>query len=259
LLDETPLGSIRSCEPWGNAVKRSRMYGSHDIPFIISKDGLSISVEKEGENFVYRREYNQEKEARVLLLKKGKILINPVEPVNKPKEITSYLLIDFETPVKLGPKVSRRLFLKFPIELGVFLSENDNCEILDIITMTRQKYTLYGDPRNGVICRYWKSNIYSSVPSVNPYYEGVMELNMTNYTARWDQVHRAVFDAYGMKIYYNDEIVSMKANMRIISEELAETDFHDSPLRADMKKSVEYYTSRKIPVLTTKFVMEWGT
>ncbi len=234
------------------------MFGSHGIPLKILKDGMCISIEKVQENLLYRRAWLDEKVEKILISNNGKILINPVEPVNKPREITAYLLIEFEKDITIKPKAARSIFLKFPVEIGIFIYENKDFEILDILTLAKQKFALYGDPRNGVICRHWKSDVYSSKPTGNPVYEGVVQLNITNTTTEWNQVTKAVFNAYGMKIYYSDDMVSMKANMKVLGEGIAETDFVDSPLKEGMKKSQELYTTRKLPVITTKFVMEWG-
>ena len=46
--------------------------------------------------------------------------------------------------------------------------------------------------------------------------------------------------------------------MKIVGEEIAETDFIDSPLISGMKKSLELYNTRKVSIIGPKFVMEGG-
>lgn len=201
-----------------------------------------------------------EKVEKNLLASTGKILINPVEPLNKPKELTSYLLIEFERTLVVEPGTTQKIYAKYPLEIDVFISGkgNENFKILDIFTLMKQKFTLYGDPSSGVICKYWRSAVYSSIPSVNPIHEGVVELSITNTSTGWVEVTKAVFNAYGMKMYYHDDMVAMKAKMKIMRGKMAETDFFDSPLETGMKKSLELYTVRKVAITTTKFVMEEG-
>ena len=234
------------------------MFGLHDIPLRISQEGISLSVERTVGGLLYKRECMDEEVENFLLSSNSKILINPVEPLNKPKELTPFLLIEFERSIFVEPAAKRKIFIKFPVEIGVFISGKKRFQILDVITLARQKFTLYGDVRSGVICKYWKSEVYSTIPDTKPIHEGVMELNMTNTTAKWVEVEKAVFNAYGMKIYYNDDMVAMMANMKIMSEGIAETDFINSPIEKGMKKSLEIYAARKIPVITTKFLMEEG-
>jgi len=234
------------------------MFGLHKVPLRIEKAGISLRVRKEGEVLVYRRECRGEKVEKTLLTSNGKILINPIEPLNTPKEITPYLLIHFEKALLVEPKITTEVFLTFPVEIGIFVSQNEHFEICDIFTIAKQKFTLYGDPRSGVICRYWGSNVHSSIPTGNPFQEGVLQLNIRNTTAKWIEVSKAVFNAYGMKIYYNDKKVSMKAELKLMSKGSAETDSIDSPLEERMKKSLELYTTRKLAITTTKFMMEAG-
>jgi len=120
--------------------------------------------------------------------------------VNKPKELTPHFLIEFERSVFIEPSARRTVFVKFPVEIGVFVHGKKDFQILDVLTLNKQKFTLYGDVVSGVICKYWKSEVYSTIPDTNPVYEGVIELNITNTTARWVEVTKAVFAAYGMKI-----------------------------------------------------------
>jgi hypothetical protein len=234
------------------------MFDCYDIPFELEKEGIALSLEKEGESFIYRSACAGARLEKIILARTGKVFINPIEPLNTPKELTSNLLIDFEKTLLIEPEATKKIFITYPIEIGVFISTETAVEVLDIFTLVRQKLTLYGDPRSGVICKYWRSKIYSSAPSVNPLHEGIVELSIKNTTEEWVKVTKAIFNAYGMKIYYRDDLVAMKASMKILPGNLAETDFVDAPLKPGMKKSVELYTARKLVVKTTKFIMEAG-
>ncbi|MDY7031876.1 MAG: DUF432 domain-containing protein [Thermodesulfobacteriota bacterium] len=233
-------------------------FGRYDIPLSIKREGISISMEKHADVLVYKRETPYETMERVLLADNAQILINPVEPLNTPKEITPFLHIEFEKVLVLEPKVSKVVCITFPIEIGVFISGSKDLESLDIFSLEKQKFTLYGDPSNGIICRSWGSDVHPVIPPLNPLHSGVLSLKIINTTGKWLQVSQAVFNAYGMKIYYNKDVVSMKASMRIMSNRTAETDFMDSPIIAEMENSLELYTVRKLVVTSTKYVMEAG-
>ena len=234
------------------------MYGSYNIPFELEEEGIALSLEKEGKGFIYRSACAGARLEKILLARTGNVFINPIEPLNKPKELTSSLLIEFEKALLIEPEATKKIFITYPIEIGVFISTKTAVEVLDIFTLVRQKLTLSGDPRSGVICKYWRSNVYSSAPSVNPLHEGIVELSIKNTTKGWVKVTKAIFNAYGMKIYYRDDLVAMKATMKIMPGNLAETEFVDAPIEPGMKKSLELYTVRKLAVKTTKFIMEAG-
>ena len=195
---------------------------------------------------------------KILVKGDGKVLINPIEPLNKPKKITSHLLVEFDKTITIAPTSRVKVYIKFPIEMGVFISDEEEIEIIDILSLVKQKFTLYGDPSSGLICKYWKSEIYSTIPDADPISEGIMELSIINDAEIWVEVSRAVFNAYGMKIYYDSDMVSMKANMKIISNSIAETSFSDTPIRAGMEKSMELYTAKRLYVNGTKCIMEAG-
>jgi hypothetical protein len=234
------------------------MYGFHAVPLKIENEDILITVEKTGDNLIYKREYSEAKVEKILLTKNNKILINPIEPLHKPRELTPYLLIKPEKPIVIEPKVKKIIYLKFPLEIGIFVSGLEEFQVLDILTLVRQKLTLYGEVRGGIICKFWESELFDSAPSVNPLEEGIIELTINNTTGRWYEITQPVFNAYGMKIYYGNKTVSMRATLKIYTGGIGETEFFDSPLYKGMSKSLELYTARKIPVVSTKFIMEWG-
>ena len=88
--------------------------------------------------------------------------------------------------------------------------------------------------------------------------EGVIEVDITNKSGEWVNIVNLVFQAHGMKIYYNKNLVSMKSVVSVINDDVAEIDFINAPLKEDMKKSIELYIAKKLIPLTGKFVMEEG-
>jgi len=253
-LEKSKKGSDGLSSP----VIHKPLFGYHEIPLSISHEGFSISAEPADEIVVYRRECGQEKVEKTLLVSDARLLINPVEPLNTPKEISPHLLIEFDKMLAVEPKARRKIFLTFPIEIGVFISAKREHKNIDVFGLHKQKFTLYGDPRVGVICKYWKSGVFSTAPALDPLREGVLRLTIINTTGDWVEATKAVFNAYAMKIHYNDDMVSMKATMKIIGPHIAETNFIDSPLEKNMINSLELYIARKLAVTEPKFVMELG-
>ena len=239
-------------------MKESGIFGLHNVPLSIVREGISLSIEKDGNGLLYKRKCMEEEVENIFLSSNSKVLINPIEPLHMPKELTPYLLIEFEKSIFIEPMARKIIFIKFPVEIGIFVHGKRDYQIIDILSLAKQKYTLYGSIISGIICKYWKSDVYFTMPEVNQIYEGVIELSMKNTTTRWVEVTKAVCNAYGMKIYYSNDMVSMKANMKIISKTIAEIGFVGSHLEKGMKRSLELYTSKKIPMIATKFLMEEG-
>ena len=64
-------------------------FGSFKVPLKISDKNVKISVKVKKSGLVYHREAMGENVDKMLLASTGKIIINPVEPINTPKQITS--------------------------------------------------------------------------------------------------------------------------------------------------------------------------
>jgi hypothetical protein len=234
------------------------MFGEHSIPLKIETEGLSLVLEKEGDNLVYKRDCLGNEEEKTLLTGKEEILLNPVEPLHTPKKLTSYLMIAFEDELVVEPKASKKVFVTFPVEIGVFLKALKKFDLLDVVSLVKSKFTLYGTPRGGSICKYWHSAVHFAVPAVNIFHEGVMSLRIKNETDRWETVTKVVLNGYGMKIHFNETIASTKAEMKIIDRGLAETEFVGSPMEKGMTKAQETYVSGMISMEPTRFVMNEG-
>jgi len=233
------------------------VFGSYDISnFEISGENYFLRIKDEGSLKVYERDVNGSKLEKLVASSDGKVLVNPVEPVNLPKNITNYLMIAFKRSVILEPKVSRKIFVAFPVEVAVILAGKKSLEVVDIFSFSKPKFALYGDPRRGVICRYWESDIYGERVSFDYRVEGLLEVELQNSSDEWVELRKIVLDVYGMKIYYGEDVVAF-ARVNVLSESVAETEFVSKRLDS-YKKSLELYTARKIPIIKKKFVMELG-
>jgi len=232
------------------------MFGRYRGSFRRECGDILVEAESVDGLLTYRRRCEGQTFERILVSKTGEVVINPVEPVNLPQDITDFLQIEF-SPMIIEPGASRTVYLKFPIEIGVLVECARDIEVVDVFAPGSQKYTLYGSPTNGVITRYYESAVYPEVPPVDPFREGVMEFSIQNAYREWVEVSRVVFESTDMKIYYGD-FVAATAKMKILTKTMAGTDFVDAPLRPGMVKSVELYTARKIPAIDRGYLMEWG-
>jgi uncharacterized protein len=234
------------------------IFGENAIPCDLKQSDLQITVSQDQNSFSYFRDCSGSKVEKLILMSFSDILIAPVEPLNLPSQVASYLMIEFGREIMLEPEANQIIYLTFPIETGVFVGRKGKYELLDVFTLTKPRYTLYGEPRNGFICKYWKSKIYLEEPAINTFYEGVIKLNIDNASHEWVAVNKALFNGVGMKIYYNQDCVSMKAQMKVLEEEVAEIQFQNSALHKEMKKSPELFSLKKLSVVSKKAVMLEG-
>jgi hypothetical protein len=235
------------------------MYGKHDLPFTVEQEGLSIAITKSGDtSYQYIRACGENTLEKSLVVSKGEFMIQPVEPLNTPKTLTPYLLIEFEKNILLEPKGSKRLFLTFPIDIGVLIRLNKEVKVVDSMSLVPQKFTLYGDPKQGLICKYWKSSLHDAMPTCDPLREGILELTVSSASREWEDISKTVLSAYGMKVYYGKTLVTMKGKMKVNDDKTADTDMQDTGLERSMKKSPKTFAPRKLSMVTTTFHMEYG-
>jgi hypothetical protein len=234
------------------------IFGLHRFPVSISGKGWSIVLNEAEKLLSYRRESPVGVSERGILDVPEGIVMHPVEPLNTPKRISPYLLIEFSKALVVGPHSTQSVFLKFPVETGVFLPRGNDHDLLDILSLNPTKYTLYGTPRGGLVCRFWRSDVFRTVPKTNTVYEGVLKLEITNSTDTWVPLRKSVLDVHGMKIYYKDAMVAAWARMTLLSETKAESEFVDSPLEEGMLSSIELFRLGKLAVASSRFYMSEG-
>ncbi len=235
------------------------MYGEHSYPLHIDEDGVLIDIiEKDGAYFYKRKSATGSTFECYLSDGNGKIRICPVEPVNLPKYITDYLEIDFEK-VMIAPNSEHTIYLRIPLEIGVFYDFGENLELIGVFSNIPQKYTLYGEPATGIIARSYQSNVYHTIPDVDKTREGVLQLKIINNESDIAVVSKVVLDCYSMKIYFNEKMAAMKAIMKIQPKKTAYTECIDEPLIEGMTRSTEIYAAfSSIPVIRKSFFMESG-
>ncbi len=230
------------------------MYGNYEHPIDLTHGVLSLSLTREGELSIYKRNLDGETKERHILGPAG-IVIHPVEPVQTPKNLTPCLLLEFDREISLPPKGLQPFFLTFPVEIGVFVSAGKQHELLDVFAFSSQKYTLYGDPANGTLCKYWKTTISAEQPNLDPLRTGILKLTIQNAAEHWVTVRQAVFKATGMNLFFSGDMVSMAARMKVLGRKLAETEFETAPLQKGMTKAFKLLEPRTL-YKPRKFVME---
>ncbi len=233
------------------------MFGEYDYSFRYESPEIIAGITKCGNFVVYERKSPEGSVTKVIGSSAGKVIVNPVEPVNLPQEITRFLEIHF-TPVVLGPESENQIYVKFPVEIAVFLESKNNYSVLDIFSFACPKYALYGPPDHGVLTRHFESEVFGEVPGTDPCREGVLELTIRNLTRGWVEVSRVVFENTGIYLYYGD-IVSMVGQMDVFSKTNAETKTFRRPLRTGMNAAIPLFTARKSLIQeNVTFLMEFG-
>jgi hypothetical protein len=233
------------------------VYGVHSLPYEYRDDLVMLYSGPEEESTIYRRVIGNEKVEKILGKDEKQLLINPVEPINLPLPLCRHLEIAFP-PVVLRPGTERKVYLTFPVEIGVFLGWEGNYDILDLFSFAPVKFSLYGTPNTGLITRWYYSQVHGTIPEVDRFREGVLELTLKNRSADYLEVSRTIFERSEMRLFYGD-LVAMTAVMEIYSHVVAQTRFPPRSAFPGLTGSLALHTAQKIPVVQHKgFLMEHG-
>ncbi|MGB3974840.1 MAG: DUF432 domain-containing protein [bacterium] len=232
------------------------LYGDKNLPIDIKTGEIVVQADTHNGLLHYTRTCRGKQFDSRLAMADSSVKIHPVEPLHVPKLLTHLLMIAFETPILLEPYHSTEIFVTFPVEIAVLVTYKDNEEVLDVFSVSPSKYSLYGNPHDGHICKYWLSTVSTEKPDCDISSEGIMHLNLRNETNQWVNVSKSIFNGYGMKIYFNESIIMMKATMRITGKNIAETDFEDMPSEQGLQRSTELFAVKRLSMVSRKFVME---
>ncbi len=234
------------------------MFGRVSLPLKYDSDRNSIRIVKFKGGILYHRTTGLKEIDKRIYSTKANLWMSPVKPFNCPKMITSSLMIELGKTLVVPPKQVKVIFLRFPVEIAVITSREGKDKVIDVFTDNPPKYAMYGDIKEGIMCRYYKSDVYVHPPRTDPSREGLLEVKVKNSTSDWREVSKLVFEGLLMKIFYSKSLVSGRAVANIIDDEKVESKFSNTPLRKDQEKAFEMLTHKSFMRLMTKFTMEGG-
>jgi hypothetical protein len=225
------------------------VFGEFPPPYRYERGDLSLSLEMTEGHYLYRRDLAGDRTEKAISPGLSRLLVHPVEPFNTGPEKVNHLELEFP-PLILEPGATETFFLTFPIEVGVFVEGLRETEVLDVFSLDRPKFSLYGSPHQGVITRFARTGRHRDVPPVDGIREGVLKLALRNSLPLWTRVSRIVMDEAQTHLYVS-EFAAMMAMMRITGAEVAEVTGVDRPLKGGMSRAHDLFTARKILRLGT--------
>ena len=225
------------------------MFGEFTPPYTSEGGGLSLSLDMREGHYQYRRDLNGQRVERSISAGLSRLLIHPVEPFIVGSGIAGHLEIEFPMLI-LEPGATETIYLTFPIEIGVFVEGLRETELLDVFSVEKPKYSLYGSPQHGVITRFARSARYREPPVVDGSREGVLKLAIRNTLSEWAGVSRVALSEEEMHLYAS-EFAGMMAMMRITGKDAAEVMGVDRALKGGMRRAHDLFTAKRILRLDT--------
>ena len=223
-------------------------YGLYEIDETLSLNfpDTEIKFEKiSSKVFSYYRLNSEGKTVEKIIPLKSEILkieVSPIRPLNHPARRTSHMFLQFDKDVFLPENSAATVFVRCPIEIGMFIVHDGHKDSLDWFTCDplNSRFGLYGSPDTGILCKYSKTPIVGSHNDSVPYYNGVMKVIVKNELSGGHSLGKVVFPITDNAIYYDgdqaifDGLVAVlkkrgRSDIIDINEEKIETTWSQSP------------------------------
>lgn len=235
------------------ALPISAVFGTYPEVFSCGGPGVILSMDQEGDFHLYRWVGAGEEVEKRVVVSGAKVTVCPVVPFNFPREVTRFLECRF-LRVALEPLGRATIQITFPVEIGVFIESRGDVDLLDIFSLAKAKYSLYGPPDAGVLTRWHASRVIREGDAPPDYMlEGLLTFTLYNSANTWVQVSRAVFDGMWMRIFYDATRVVMTGTLKVFSGQVAETSLSEEPPDPGLNLSVPLYSTRSL--YTTKNIL----
>lgn len=190
------------------------------------------------------------------------IKLLPLYPVNTPVFLTNYVLLKFTSQIDISPGEEVLFYAKMPVEVAVYVfKESGNksvFNVIDVFSLSKVKYCLYGPVDKGVIARYYVSETYDK--EIDPELgEAVVRVVVKNKTSEWVVLSKILLETNLLTLAY------VRGTWNAYTQEIIV--YIDSPKTASIqygnlfKENLEktpdlpYF---KQPVIHSKTTMMWG-
>jgi len=162
-------------------------------------NNLKYSLLEEKEGLLYQRG-----DKKVTISKGLKIEELPILSINE--KVTQYFGIVFDSPISVNPESKMKIYVKLPVDLGIFVSDGSSYKLIDTIEIYPKKYALYGNIGNGTIYRYWKTSpyLYEIIPNQ---YEALTSVEIINEADSIGVISLVIFDSKNFSLYKKESII----------------------------------------------------
>ena len=231
--------------------------GDDEMTLSFPNNTITITRKSKNQYLFCRKSGESEYRQRINMDSTLSIQIAPILPLNIPEEKTSLLYLDFNEPLYLDKKIRTKITVPYPIEIGVFIHDEENSELLDCFSCDPElsRFALYGTPTDGHFCKYALINMDEKH---DKFCYGSVDVIIQNNQTSSVILSKIVFDAALQDVYcseYNNDVLLDSLVVNIDEHHLS----HASISVEKIQNQDQYFTSPRIQSKTSKpFVMTEG-
>ncbi|MEM1856405.1 MAG: DUF432 domain-containing protein, partial [Candidatus Methanomethylicaceae archaeon] len=133
----------------------------------------------------------------------------------------------------------------------------ENQILIDYFNPNPYKYALYGPAANGLICRFYKTNVYSNIPNID-LWNAITKVIIENSSEDFYEIKNIVFPLLNTIIYIDDygRAYTETIFLNISREGLGTISLESIPPINGLKECPKQFG--KIQEKIIKFLMEFG-
>lgn len=237
------------------------IYGSNLSPQVISKlreEGITLKLESYGSFMLYQREggfLESSLNKMVAVTREESFLVYPVHSIQP--EISTNLLLRLSKPIIVAPYSTTKVYVKVPISAGIYVFGGEGQMLIDVFSRYPYKYALYGPTANGVVCRFYKTDVYLQVPEED-IWSAATKVIIENTSGDSCEVKNIVFPVLNTTTYLDERGVAYIETIRlhISRNDLGIVSLENVPPIDGLKKSPRQFGKPQERIV--KFLMEFG-
>jgi Uncharacterized conserved protein len=120
--------------------------------------------------------------------------------------VTEYFGIVFDPYIYVNSGEQIKVYVKLPLDIGIYVTNNQTYKLIDTIEIYPKKYALYGNISNGVIYRYWKTNAFFERVFSNKH-EALTLIEIINEGESIGTISKIIFKAHDFSLFINNDII----------------------------------------------------
>lgn len=160
--------------------------------------------------FLYQRYFANHLVTEVKMISRQDSVILGVFPIPAlltPKPLAKYVYLRFKSPVLMEQRSESIFYSTMPIEVAIYRQHEDEELLVDAFRTLKQRYSLYGSPERGVLCRYKEVNIDPAKINISAqkYEEALLKIIVRNGIDNIVRISKVVIPMQNVVLDHNDD------------------------------------------------------
>jgi hypothetical protein len=182
---------------------------------VLTLPNNTITLSRLGDGrFSYARQTTQNELVKKIIRTKSEnfdIELAPVLPIHMPSYKTDFFFLRFTEPLYISQNTATEVLASFPIELGIFLIEENQSGGIDYFSCDpfNSRFALYGPTEDGKLCKYAKTSLDEKQIVNQPFIHAQLKIQLINELEEGTSIGKIVFPVTDHDLYFHGTDVMM--------------------------------------------------